>query len=508
MSNTISKQIPLNLMTNIGVFVLNIIINLSMTPFYIKYLGIDGFGVLRLALLLPVYINLATLIISGAVSRFLTIDLQEKNYNAANLTFNTSFFGISLILILVGPLMIYFALHITSFLNIPELYSKQSVYLFLGIFLSSQVTVFSTLFLIPAYANNRLDIQNYIKITTLFIQTIIIVGAFIFISSNIAYVGYAYSISALVGLVLSILIWEKFAPFLKISKAFVQIHKLKEITSMGSWMLINQLGSILFLSIDLIIINHFFNSEATGEYSIVLQWSVLLRAMAGMIASVFGPVILISYAKKNFEEIVKYSKFSVKFMGILIAIPIGLLMGFGKPLFTLWLGPEFIKLVPLLWLMIGHLVINLAVLPLFSINTAYNKMKIPGLISLAFGFLNFILAILLSVTFDLGIYGVALAGAIVLTAKNAIFTPLYAAYILGIKKTIFFKYLFNGLFVLILSFAISYELSNMGIHSWIEIIYNGLFSMVVVLIFIWYFLINSLEKTIIKNKFIEKLKKN
>lgn len=504
--SSLSKQVPMNLLTNMGVFMLNIVINLFMTPFYIKYLGVDGLGVLRLALLLPVYVNLATLIISGAVSRFLTIDLQKKHYENANITFNTSFFGISTILIFAVPLVVYFALHITSFLDIPELYSEQSVYLFLGIFISSQITIFSTLFLIPAYANNRLDIQNYIKIAILFFQTSTIIIAFIFISSNISYVGYAYTASALLGVMCSLFAWRKFAPFLTINRDFFRIDKLKEMTSMGSWLLVNQLGSILFLSIDLIIINHFFGSNATGEYSIVLQWSILLRSMAGMVASVLNPVILISYAKNNIEDIIKYSRFAVKFMGILIAIPIGLLMGFAAPLFTLWLGPEFVKLVPLLWLMVGHLVINLSMLPLFSINTAYNRVKIPGLISLIFGLFNFFLAILLAVTFDLDIYGVALAGAIVLTAKNAIFTPLYTASVIGKSKTVFSKYFFSGIFVLILSFMLSYGLSTLGIDSWMELIYNGLFTVFVSLAFIWYFFLNNFEKNIVKNKFITKLK--
>jgi membrane protein EpsK len=294
-----------------------------MTPFYIHHLGVGGFGVVQIALLLPVYINLSTLIISGAVSRFLTIALHEQNHNNANQIFNTSLFGIALILTFAMPIIIYFAININMYINIPLQYTQDSIYLFLGIFFSSTLTIFSTLFLIPAYANNRLDIQNYIKITTLFIQTGLVFFTFLIIASNLSYIGYAYTIAAFLGLFFSISIWKEFAPFLKISKSFIKFSKFQEIASMGSWLLINQMGSILFLSIDLILINHFFGPDATGKYSIVLQWSVLLRSMASMIASVLDPLILISYAKNNFLQILQYSNFAVKFMGIVIAIPLG-----------------------------------------------------------------------------------------------------------------------------------------------------------------------------------------
>ncbi len=497
MTNSLSKQVPINLLTNMGVFVLTIIINLFMTPFYIKYLGVDGLGVIRLALLLPVYIGLATLIISAAVSRFLTIDLHKKNHEDANETFNTSFFGLSTILVFAVPLVVYFALHITSFLNIPDIYSEESKYLFLGIFLSSQISIFSTLFLIPAYANNRIDVQNYIKMVTLIVQTTVIVIAFIFISSSIAYVGYAHSAAALFGLGFSFFVWKKFAPFLEISKAFFKMSKLQEMASMGSWLLINQLGSILFLSVDLIIINHFFGAEATGDYSIVLQWSLVLRSLAGMIVGVLAPIILISYAKKNFDEIIKYSKFSVKFLGILIAIPIGLLMGLGEPLFSLWLGDEFVRLIPLLWLLIGHLVINLSVLPLFPIETAYNKVKIPGMVTLGLGIVNICLAILLAVTFDLGIYGIALAGAIILTLKNTVFTPIYAAHILGIDKFVFIKNILSGPIVLLFSFSVSLGFSWLGIDSWFELIVYASMVVIFLLAAIWTIILNNNEKELV-----------
>ena len=505
MSGTIIKHVPLNLITNIFVFLLNIIVNILMTPFYITHLGVDGLGIVRLALLLPMYISLATIVVSGAIGRFLTLNIQEKRYVAAKEFFNTSLFGIGAIILIISPIMIVFTLNITTFLSIPPKYYMQASSLFLGVFFASQISVLSALFLVPAYANNRLDIQNYIKIITIFIQTALIVALFLWISSNISYIGYSYIAASLIGLFFSMIVWKEFAPFLKIHISFFKLSRLKEVLTMGSWLLINQLGSILFLSIDLLIINYFFGAEATGDYSIVLQWSILLRSMAGVISSVLGPIIVISYANQNFSEIITYSKISVKFMSMFVAIFVGIILGFSDSLFSLWVGSEFSKLVPLLWLVIAHLVINLAVLPLFSINTAYNMVKVPALVSLGFGFINLLLAIALAAFSDLGLYGIALASAIVLTLKNAIFTPIYAASILNISTFIFIKEMRTGIVVLGVVLGIAFGVNILvQIDQWIELIVCGSLVLCIVGLILWNMILSKDEiktiKKVIKRK--------
>jgi hypothetical protein len=70
-----------------------------------------------------------------------------------------------------------------------------------------------------------------------------------------------------------------------------------------------------------------------------------------------------------------------------------------------------------------------------------------------------------------GIYGVAVAGAIVLTAKNAIFTPIYGAIILGRSWYAFLESYVSGLPFLLGLMALEYLLA-IYIHplSWIRLV--------------------------------------
>jgi membrane protein EpsK len=107
-------------------------------------------------------------------------------------------------------------------------------------------------------------------------------------------------------------------------------------------------------------------------------------------------------------------------------------------------GAEYVFLAPLMILLTAHLLINLAVLPLFSINVAYNRVKIPGIVTVILGAVNFGLAVILSLFTGWGYYAVAAAGAIVLTLKNAIFTPWYATKILGVGVNTFTRSMISG----------------------------------------------------------------
>jgi membrane protein EpsK len=219
---------------------------------------------------------------------------------------------------------------------------------------------------------------------------------------------------------------------------------MRDLTGMGWWVIVNQVGSLLFLSIDLIVVNLIFGATMGGEYAIALQWVVLLRAIAGTLSGLLTPIVLTYYAKEQTETLIRVSRSAVKLMGLSMALPIGLVCGFAPALLTVWVGSEFSSLALLMIVLIGHLAINLAVLPLFSINVAYNRVKIPGVLTLFMGIGNFLLAIILSLYTGLGYYGVAVAAAIVLTLKNALFTPWYATKVMGVSAHTFSRAMLPG----------------------------------------------------------------
>lgn len=496
--NVLSKQLSKNLIFNFGYFGINIVIGLLLVPYFIDTLGVAGYALIPLATSMTSYVNLVIQSFNSSVSRYLTLDIQRENYKNANITFNTALFGTLALIFLMFPIVIIISYYSPDFFTVSSEQKYDVIALFLGVICSFLIRAWSSNFGVSLFAYNRLDLQNIVNITNLILQVIFIVLFFSVYSPKLSYVGLAYLLAALFASLLTINLSQKINPFLKINQKDFMPSQLRNIIETGGWITINQIGSLLYLQIDLIVVNKLFGIIVGGEYSIVLMWSILLRGVAGMLSGILAPVILSHYAKNKFDEIINMSKISVKLMGFAMALPIGLMCGFSPLILSLWVGPEFSKLWPLMMVHLMHLVINLSVLPLFSINIAYNKVKVPGIVTFFMGIGNLLLAITLPTMANLGYYGVAIAGAIMLTAKNSLFTPFYTAKIMAIPKSAFRESMLFGTVSLIIVTLISGIIYHfLSISNLLALVISCIAISLLYIGFSWLFCLNKEEQRII-----------
>lgn len=495
-----SKQVPKNLIANILYFILNVLIGLFLVPYFIDKLGVASYGLIPLATSLTSYVNLVTQSLNSSVSRYLTIDLQKRDYKKANITFNTSLFGTFGVTLLTVPILVIVSYYSSLFFDIPIDQRQDAFLLFLGVMGSLLVRTWGGNFGVSLFAYNRLDLQNIINSINLVLQVIFIIILFSFYSPKLSYIGYSYLIAAVIALLITILFSKKVNPYFKVNIQDFKSSRLRELMGTGGWITIDQIGSLLLFQMDIILVNKLFGTVAGGEYSIVLMWNSLIRTIAGMLSGVLTPVILTYYAQTKFEELVVLSKSAVKIMGLAVALPIGLICGFSPLILSLWVGPEFARLSPLMWILLGHLAINMSVLPLFSINVSYNKLRIPAIATILSGVANLLLAVTLSNITGLGYYGVAVAGAIVLTARHFFFVPMYATKVLGMSNNPFKNTMIQVFLstVIVAGTAIAmYHLSS--ISSVLAFIINcGIISLTY-LVIIWFIFLNQPERRIIES---------
>lgn len=498
--DSFSKQVPKNLIANASYFLFNVTIGLFLVPFYIDSLGVAGYAVIPLVSSLTNYVNLVVQSLNISASRYLTIDLQRKEFKKANVTFNTTLFGMLGIILLMLPLAVIISYYAPWFFEIPDNQNEATKILFIGVISAFLVQAWSSNFGVSLFAYNRLDLQNLINAINILVQVGLIILLFNLFSPNLIYIGVAYLIGAIVASITTIFFSHKINPHLKVNIRNFHKSKVKEITGMSSWVIINQIGTLLFVQIDLIVVTKLFGTLIGGEYSIVLTWSILLRTIAGLLVGILTPVILTYYANDQIDEIVNLSKCAVKLTGYAMALPIGYICGFAPQLLSLWVGPEFAKLSPLMLLMLSHLVINLPVMPLFAINVAYNKVRVPGVVTLYMGIGNFLLAIILSSFTGWGYYGVAAAGAIMLTLKNAFFIPWYATKVLGISKTKFINPTFSGVLPMIMMFGVSHMMMDwFQISGFLALVVCGVILTAIYLPVVWSFGLKQSERQLLES---------
>ncbi len=440
----LAAQLPRNLAANIAYFLVNIVIGIALVPYFVSTLGVAAYGIIPLATSITGYVGIVVQSLNTAVSRFLAVDLQRGDFTAANRTFNTAFFGLTAVILLMVPISLVVAFNVPSIFNVPAGQESGAIFLFLGVFATFLIRSWSGNFTVQLFAFNRLDLQNIVNLVNLVVQTGLIVILFTILGPDLALIGGAYLIGAIVASMVSIVFARRICPYLQISIHSFDRARIRDLGGMGWWVMVDQMGTLFLFQIDLIVANMLFGETVSGGYAIALQWNALLRSIAGMLAGVLVPTILSCYALKQIETLRNISRSSVKFMGLAMALPVGLICGFAPQLLDIWVGVEYTDLAPLMVLLTAHLTVNMSVLPLFSINTAHNRVRVPGMVTIVLGIINLILAITLPTVTGWGYYGIAVAGVVILTFRHVLFVPWYAAGILKYRMSTYIKAMAPG----------------------------------------------------------------
>jgi len=204
-----AAQFPKNLIANIAYILVNLIIGILLVPYFISTLRVAAYGIIPLATSLTGYVAIVVQSLNAAISRYLTVDLQQENYSAANRTFNTAFFGLSAVLLLMVPIVLQIAHFVPSVFHIPAGQEMGATLFFLGVCASFLLRSWSGNYTVQLFAYNRLDLQNLVNLANILVQTGLIVLFFTLFGPDLGLVGAAYLIGAtaasLVSIVLSLL---------------------------------------------------------------------------------------------------------------------------------------------------------------------------------------------------------------------------------------------------------------------------------------------------------------
>jgi O-antigen/teichoic acid export membrane protein len=495
-----------NLISNIVLFVLNGMISFWLPPFLVRKLGIGAYGLIPLSTSIIGYAAIVTVAINNSLSRFLALDLANHDDPAANKTFNTAFTSLFVLITLLAPGLFIFSYNISSFISVPSGIGHDASVLFMCVSVGFIMSSFTSVFNSSAYVANRLDLVNRVSVINTYMRVILIFAIFFLVQVSLAGYGTAILIASIISSSYSFYLFRKFTPSIKINFKLFDKSKLSEMLSMGWWLIVIQLGSILFLQIDLIVINKLLGNVQAGRYGIILGWSHIIRTLAIALSGSLGPLILTLYAKKEFDQMIKLTQLSNKVLSLFIGCIVSVLCIIAPALLSIWISPEFASLKWLFMLVLLPLPINLGVLPLFSLNRAYNKLRIPGIYTVLMGAANLFLAIFLVSETSLKLYGVAVASGIVLTFKNFIFMPIYVASNMGVSKLTFFKASLSTMFLLMIAVGVSLiYFDYFEINDWLHlIIHSGaLFLMFGAISFL---LLTGTEKKMILNTLLKKTK--
>lgn len=402
-----SKQVKRNLVSNIVSLGINVVIGVLYTPYLVKILGIVAYGVVPLALIINQFISVVTGSLTGALTRFYTIALQKNDKEEASKYISTSLIIVFALVILLATPMYFIVVNIDKIFNIPYELVKSAKILFSFTLFSFAASLFSSVLNITLYAFNRLDYLNVIKIFRILFKFVFVVLLFTFLEKDIAYVGIANFISEIAILLFSIFIFKNFTKgTVKINFKLFDKTSLTALSIMASWVIVHQLGDTLLYRIDNIIVNRFWSTKESGILGTFTELGSYIMIIAGVIGSLFGPLILQAYGREDHATVKRMTLDRSISVGILVAVVVGIVAGFSPVILKIWLTEEIATFN--IWLYIKLILIPFyAAASVFAFaNRTWNKVKTPAIATLIFGITNFILVWIIAKYFNASDYAI------------------------------------------------------------------------------------------------------
>lgn len=390
------NQVKKNFVTNIFVFCVNIAVGLLYTPFLVKMLGTEAYGIVPLALIINQYISILTDSLRGAVTRFYSVEYRQGNYNKASAYFTSSIvlsIALALILIPLSCIPIHYS---ESLLHIPHEYVSSAKLLFLLTVISLFISVISNCVNITIFADNRLDYMNYLKIIRNVSKLLINVFLFIFISVDISGIGIANICSEVLVLIVSVYFFKQKKPRgIYFSFSIFHMKDVSPIFGMITWVSITSLASVFIYRIDALFINNYFGLYNTGILGAISEFGSYCNSITAILSSLLSPLILIAYSKLQHEDVVSLTVRGGYVIGLFCSLICGLIMGFSFPVLNLWLNEDFAH--HSFWM-----IIKISTIALTTMGSVYayanyccNIVKKPALYSLIISIVYVLLSIIL-----------------------------------------------------------------------------------------------------------------
>jgi membrane protein EpsK len=458
------------LISNVGKLALTMLVGVWYVPFLVRQLGPAAYGMIPLASTLTSYMGVVTFSLDAAVARYLTIALERKNEAEANVIFNVAFWGNVAI---AGMLAIPAAgaiVGVEHLMRIPAGYESATRWLLVGTIAAFLLNQIKSPFFVSCFCLNRLDLQNIVTVAETLTRVGLVALLFLAVAPRIEFAGAAIFAGTAVSTIGAVWLWRVLTPGLRIRPSDFRWSMMKSLCGTGGWVVISQVGLLLYLSIDLVVANRLFGPEASGRYAAVLQLAALLSTIGMTVGEIFAPTMYQRYAQGNYVELAAYLNRAIKFVGLIMAWVVGLVCGFAKPLLELWLGKSFGSFAPLLCLMAIPICITLAMYPLYAVPLAANRVKVPGVVTLGTGVFNLTLALLMAGVFGWGLYGIAAAGALSRTIRNFVFAPLYGAFVLQQPYRTFYRNVVSIIGAMVATMGLCWVVSwGWTISNWVDL---------------------------------------
>jgi O-antigen/teichoic acid export membrane protein len=417
LSSETGSRIAKNSIFNVVRTFLSVPITLLLTPFIIKHLGKQEFGIWALVGVISSYAQLSDFGITESLIKFMAEYEARKDSRRLNQLINTSFVVYLVLSVLCCSLFIMVLPFITDrILSIPPQLQAKANYVF-----TIAIILFFANMVMGVFGSLIIGFQRmgYSSLIGLVATVIAACGTLVFISQGYGLAGLIYNNAIVTVFVMASNIFAAkrlfphmcFSPF-----SYFSSDILSKMFSFSWKVQVTNITQLMVYQLDRVLLSHFAGLEAVSYYEVANRIATQAR---GFITSIFSPMVPAASALQAVaggDKIAGLYRRSFKYMAIAAVPFMTLLIALAPPFVMTWMGPGYETSAITMQLLLAAYMIVLFTAPGSYILSGINKPQINMRSSLLAGVANLILC--LSLVQLVGYYGVVIGiiGSIVISA--------------------------------------------------------------------------------------------
>ncbi len=503
------EKTSLNVITNILRTLAMALIGIFMVPYYVGNLGVASYAILPLATTMAAYIQIISDSIANASVRYNTLAINSGNADEANVTLNSSFFGLGKVCLAIAPLGLVLAIVSPAIFSITGSEWLEVQVLFGMIILSSLIVTVSTPFNGVFYATNDLYLMYLAKFAYSIAQVTTIILLFVISTPSLVGIGVGYFVSSLLIFILLIVLSKRIQKSMKISRKYYDRKVFKKIGNLGFWTILEKVGGLMYIQLSMILVNLYLGSEVQGGFAMIATIVSMVNTSCYALVDSVDPFIYKAYSNQQSEELAQILYTATKIVTITMAFPVVFVMTFSEEFLTAWVGSDFLYLKDIMIIGLLGNYSYCAVTTLISVPRVYLKLKLITAVTFIVGIANAVLTVIFLGYLEGDVQTAILVWAVCMFTISAI-TETYDASIIGTKPYKFIIPMALGYAIIAVCFPVLrwvHSILDIPPH-WVPLIALLLVLMAAYFVITYTLLFTRKEKQMVKSLIPSKISKH
>jgi O-antigen/teichoic acid export membrane protein len=378
-----------------------------ITPYIVRRIGTEEFGLWALVGVITSYAQLSDFGINESLIKFFAEYKARNDVGSLNQLINTAFVSYLALGIIFYTLFIFllpFVVH--DILDVPARLQTTAIHIFSIALVLFFINMFMGVFGSLLVGFEQMRYSSAISI----ISTILLgCGTFIFLSSGYGLSGLIYN-NALITIfvtIANVVVARRLFPQMELNPfRYFSKATLKQIAGFSWKVQVSNITQLMIFQIDVVLLSHFVGLTAVGFYEIANR---IAQQARGFISTLFSPMIPAAsalHAHEQHEQIAGLYRRSFKYMSV-AAVPLSLaIFALAHPFIRTWIGAGYETSSYTLQALMAAYMINLLTGPGAFILSGINKPEIGMRSSIMAGLTNIILCFTL--VQSIGYYGIVI----------------------------------------------------------------------------------------------------